>query len=137
MPQRHTLQKSIIYSAVCRLKNHPTADAVYQEIHAEHPSISRSTVYRALHQMSESGQLQKVRMCDGADCFDHDITPHCHARCKRCGKIFDLFYDTPPVAGIENLMTDGFEITDYYLQLEGVCRRCSKNIRQAEDENGQ
>lgn len=38
---RHTLQREIVYQAILSMPGHVTADMVYEEIHAAHPSISR------------------------------------------------------------------------------------------------
>ena len=48
MPARNTVQRQIIADALRALANHPTADEVYEAVHAEHPSVGRATVYRTL-----------------------------------------------------------------------------------------
>ena len=44
MADRNTIQKEIIYQTLCGLRCHPTASLVYDHVHREHPTISRSTV---------------------------------------------------------------------------------------------
>ena len=44
---RNTRQKQMVYDALTRL-DHPTATQVYECVHAEHPTVSRGTVFRVL-----------------------------------------------------------------------------------------
>ena len=127
MPQRHTRQKDVIYAALTELGNHPTADMVYEHIHSAHPSISRATVFRVLRQLTENGQIARVSMFDAADCFDHNTVPHCHARCVRCHKIFDIYCEKPPISSFIDRNLSEFEISDYSLLLEGLCADCKQN----------
>ena len=53
MADRNTVQKDIIYRTLCAMTSHPTAAVVYDRVHGEHPSVSRSTVYRVLARMAE------------------------------------------------------------------------------------
>ena len=56
MEGRNTLQKELIYRALCAMDNHPTAAMVYDQVHRDHPAVSRSTVYRVLARMAEEGK---------------------------------------------------------------------------------
>ena len=51
--KRRTIQRALVLSAVHHLKNHPTADEVYQYAAQHTPTISRGTVYRNLAQLEE------------------------------------------------------------------------------------
>ena len=53
MKHRNTIQLSMVYEAVNRLKSHATASEIYDVIASEHPSVSRGTVYRNLNQLAE------------------------------------------------------------------------------------
>lgn len=124
MTQRNTMQKEVIFGALCSLCNHPTADGVYDYIHPRYPNISRATVYRVLNQMVSNGQIKKVSIFNGADCFDHNMTAHSHGRCYRCQRVFDVPYQKPAVESFLSLNSDDFLITDYSLQFDGLCRDC-------------
>ena len=43
MVERNTVQKDLIYRTLCGMDNHPTAAMVYDQVHQEHPAVSRST----------------------------------------------------------------------------------------------
>ena len=126
MAERNTMQKEIIYSALCRMANHPTADEIYQSVHESHPSISRATVFRVLNKLADKGDVYKVRISDGADHFDHQTFNHYHAHCKCCGSVCDVKL-APLVmleeGGVEAM--ENFQITGYSLQFDGICEKCS------------
>ena len=55
--RRNTQQKEVIRHTLCRMCCHPTAVAVFEEVRRTHPTISRSTVYRVLGQLTEEGEI--------------------------------------------------------------------------------
>ena len=134
MQERKTVQKELIYAALAALGNHPTADQVYEYVHSAHPSVSRATVYRVLRQMAENGQAEKVGMLNGADRFDHNVYPHCHARCDICGKVFDVPLVKPPLEHVLPTYDEEYEIRDYSILFSGLCSECKK--KKAESETG-
>lgn len=128
MQERNTVQKEIIYSALCRMGNHPTADEVYRSVHENHPTISRATVFRVLNKLSENGSIMKVNISNGADHFDHQVFQHYHAHCKCCGKVMDVKLAPILILEENNIEADGqFDITGYSLQFNGLCKNCSLN----------
>ena len=69
MEERNTLQKEIILRTLCKMREHPTAAMVYEAVHQNHPTISRSTVYRVLAKMAGEGKIrlrQPLRRSDRA-----------------------------------------------------------------------
>ena len=122
--ERRTMQKEIIYSSLCRLANHPTADAVFEHVHHEHPSISRATVYRVLNQLAQKGRIMKININNGADCFDHQTFEHHHMRCSCCGSVYDMPRLDFSIRDDYLAKCKGFLISGYTLQFDGVCPSC-------------
>ena len=110
--------------AVNRLKSHATADEVYAEVAATHPNISKATVYRNLNLLSEMGMIRKLEISGGADRFDHICKEHCHVKCEKCGRVFDI--DIPYIDGLDNRVENrnGFELTGYDILFRGICPGC-------------
>lgn len=124
---RNTIQKQQVYACLTELCNHPTAEQVYNAVADRHPSISKATVYRILNQMAETGKVLKINIPDGADRFDHTNEAHYHARCTKCGKIFDIMM--PPAEFLNEVVgehIDGFEITGHNALFYGICQDCNK-----------
>ena len=126
---RNTMQKDITYSTLCMLEGHPTAEEVYEEVHRNYPSISKATVYRNLATLEEMNLVRRVRKVgSGPDRFDKNLHPHYHAKCVKCGKIFDVTANiSEDIIGSAELMDDGkdFLISSYELVFEGICSKCN------------
>lgn len=124
MIRRNTIQCALVLEAVQRLKNHATADEVYEQIAAEHPSIGRGTVYRNLQRLSEEGEIVKVEVPDGATRYDHRRDAHYHVKCEQCGRVFDV--QMKYMDGLEKKVTDpqGFCLTGHEIMFRGICPAC-------------
>ena len=127
MIKRNTIQRSLVLEAVNRLQRHATAEEIYDEIVREHPHISRGTVYRNLKHLSDSGDICKLEIPDGPDRYDHRTHNHYHARCLKCGKVFDV--EMPYIEDLEQSIQDshGFVITGHEIMFKGVCPTCQKS----------
>ena len=60
MKRRNTIQKDLVLKAVQQMKSHVTADAVYEFIKKDYPTIGKGTVYRNLGILVEEGAIRKV-----------------------------------------------------------------------------
>lgn len=126
MNKRNTTQRALVLEAVKELRCHVTADEVYDTIVKKYPNISRGTVYRNLNLLSDIGEIRKVEMPSGADRFDHLCYEHYHARCIKCGRVFDVEMDFIADLGKNIKDTYGFEITGHDVIFKGVCLECNK-----------
>ena len=124
MKSRNTIQRSLVLEAVNKLRCHATADQIYEEIVKDHPTISKATVYRNLNLLSEMGMIRKLEIPGGADRFDHICKEHCHVKCEKCGRVFDI--EIPYIDGLDNLVENrnGFELTGYDILFRGICPGC-------------
>ena len=124
MAARNTIQRTVIEAELRALANHPTADEVYEAVHAEHPTISKATVYRTLGRLADEGEITRVRINNGADRFDHQTFAHYHVRCTRCGRVDDVMI--AQVSGIEEAAAEasGYRISGHTLQFDGICPTC-------------
>ena len=128
--ERHTVQKEIVLEALSTLANHPTADAGYERVHADHPSISKATVYRLLGKMADSDQIARVRINNGADHFDHQTFPHYHVRCTNCGSVDDVVI--PLFSAADEMAAQATSYTNITssLQFDGLCPACQGAIQE-------
>ena len=134
MTRHNTIQRSLVLDAVNGLKSHATADEVYAEVAATHPNISKTTVYRNLNLLSEMGMIRKLEIPGGADRFDHICKEHCHVKCEKCGRFYDLPQcSPPPTSALLKKPFDG-EIHNYSLIFFGVCTNCCMHAEQNKKE---
>ena len=104
MQTRNTVQRQIVLQTGLKMHDHPTADNVYAAVAAEHPSISKATVYRNLNQLAGQGEIRRVPVPNGADRFDFNTSEHYHVRCEKCGAAFDVHM--PPVVDLLGQVED-------------------------------
>lgn len=132
MNRRNTIQRDLVLDAVKALANHPTPEQVYDCVSARFPGISKSTVYRNLNILCDGGVLLRIPVPGAAERVDHNISPHYHAVCRRCGKVFDI-----RVAALDlpaNLPDSGdFEVEDVRIIFTGICANCKQHILKGEN----
>ena len=126
MEGRNTLQKELIYRALCAMDNPPTAAMVYNQVHRDHPAVSRSTVYRVLARMAEEGKILRLELGGSDSRYDGTIRPHGHVRCRICGAVADL----PPVELSAPADTGGFLLEGWAVIYRGLCPACRRQAGQ-------
>ena len=122
MADRNTIQKEIIYQTLCGLRCHPTAALVYDRVHQDHPTISRSTVYRVLSRMAEEGKILRLDVAGDDSRYDGEIRTHSHVRCRLCGAMADL--PQPEVGPLDG--DGGFLIEACAVMYRGLCPDCRR-----------
>ena len=124
MIKRNTIQCALVLETVKKLRCHATADEIYNALVKEHPHISRGTVYRNLQRLSEMGEIRKREFPSGADHFDHLCSNHYHAKCVKCGCVYDV--DMEYMVDLEKSIRDtqGFEFTGHDIVFKGICLGC-------------
>ena len=123
MQERRTVQKNMVYAALCELGNHPTAEMVYDRVREHSTAVSRATVYRVLNRLAEQGKILRLSG-EGADHYDHRVDLHHHVQCLICGRVDDVM--TRELGDVTALVTDdaGYRISGGTLWFRGVCRDC-------------
>lgn len=100
---------------------------VYDQARAACPGLGLVTVYRTLEKLEELGLLQRVHLPDGCHRYLPAAQGHQHLLlCTECGQVrFFEGDDFSRLAGSISQAT-GFEVTDHWLQLYGVCPECCR-----------
>jgi Fe2+ or Zn2+ uptake regulation protein len=129
-PQRQSIFRVLHNSTV-----HPTAEAVYDTVRGEMPTISLRTVYQTLNDLAAMGEIQAIELGTGSARFDPHTGPHHHLVCEACGKVQDLETDFSGVTvPVDNDF--GFTVTATEIVFRGRCRDCAA-LLPAGDEAGQ
>jgi Fur family ferric uptake transcriptional regulator/Fur family peroxide stress response transcriptional regulator len=115
-----------VLETVRKLKCHAAADEIYSELVKEHQNISRGTVYRNLRRLCETGNIRKREIPGEADRFDHICSNHYHAKCIKCGRVFDV--DMEYIVDMNKFIKDthGFEFTGHDIVFKGICSKCKR-----------
>ena len=123
--KNYSRQREEIIKVVKDSYNHPTAEEIYMTVKAKDPAVSRSTVYRNLGLLVETGMIKQISMKVGPDRYDYMRKPHNHAMCIKCGKVFDFEYSFEyERIGKAVKEQTGLEISTDGIALEGICHSC-------------
>jgi Fur family peroxide stress response transcriptional regulator len=117
-----TSQRLAIYEVLYKNLQHPTAEMVFELIHATNPSISLATVYKTLDTFADNGLVKRVSSEDGSLRFDAHVDSHSHLYCTNTKEIIDFEDNTLQSIIQEFLNTKQFEnfvIKDFQLQING------------------
>ncbi len=126
MALKYSRQREVIKDFLINRKDHPTADTVYMNVREQYPNISLGTVYRNLTLLADLGEIQRLRVGDGVDHFDADVSPHYHFVCTECGSVIDLEMESiDHIIDIAGMNFDG-HITGHVTYFYGICGNCSK-----------
>lgn len=126
--QRNTRQRQLVLDAVRSRRDHPTADQIYQSVHAVDAHVSRGTVYRNLNLLCDKQEIFRVVMSD-CDRFDLRTDPHYHMRCVVCGHVEDVDIPYNQEYDLALAQKTGYQILCHRLVVEGICPDCQKQPR--------
>jgi Fur family ferric uptake transcriptional regulator len=122
---RNTKQKNLILDCLkTSEKNHVTADEIIDVLKARGTPVAKSTVYRFLASLEESGDVRKYVIAEGSPaCYQFidkggACVEHYHLMCKDCGGIVH-FENAELQAILEKLSVDGPRTIFY-----GTCSNC-------------
>lgn len=123
LQRRNTRQRKLVLDAVCARCDHPTAEDIYNDVHAVDGKISRGTVYRNLNLLEETGAISAVKT-PGAVRFDRRTDAHNHVTCRACGAVMDapLPYDHSIDSAVAR--ETGFKVDAHATMFEGICPSC-------------
>lgn len=100
---------------------HPSADMIYEKLHHQMPTLSKTTVYNVLRSFSEKRVVQLLTIDDKNVRFDIETMPHAHFRCRCCGELFDL-----PQPALSEQDAPGFNIDETQVYYSGLCPHCNE-----------
>jgi len=105
---------------------HPGARLVYEEAKKKKRSLSLSTAYATLNELSRHGIIKTLQFDRMENRYDGNLEEHINLICEGCKKILD--YKVPfAVDQREVAKKTGFSITDTRLEYYGYCKECRKD----------
>jgi Fe2+ or Zn2+ uptake regulation protein len=127
---RFTRQRAAVFKYLRSVHTHPTAEEVYLAVREDLPNISLATVYKSLEALVACKLAAKLCFGDGPARYDCRSDNHYHIRCLKTGRVEDLPLPHDPALLhklnpelIANLQHEGFQVTDYRLELLGYFDR--------------
>lgn len=124
--KRNTHQKRMILETLCEMKNHPTANMVFDRLLEKGSHISKSTVYRNLSEAAEEGTILKLAITDSDVRYDGNVKPHYHIRCPICGSVRDSMVPYQDYIDELSRKEDDGSILHHMIEFMGVCNACKE-----------
>ncbi|MFA9422756.1 MAG: Fur family transcriptional regulator [Sedimentibacter sp.] len=105
---------------------HPTVEQIYNGLHKEVPTLSKTTVYNTLNTLTEAGLVRVITIEDNETRYDINTGNHGHFKCEICKNIFDFNID---IDSFDSGELKNFEIKDKNVYFKGVCSKCLSNTK--------
>jgi Fur family peroxide stress response transcriptional regulator len=102
---------------------HPGARLLYKEAKKKKKSLSLSTTYATLNELSRHGIIKTLQFDKMEDRYEGNLEEHINLICERCKKILD-YKVSVGVDQRDVAKKTGFWITDTRLEYYGLCREC-------------
>ena len=119
-----TPQRVSIFQVLHDNGQHPTAEAVYEAVRGEMPSISLRTVYQTLNDLASMGEIGQLDLGTGSARFDPNLDAHHHLVCDACGRIVDVYAEFTDVR-LPRGQLQGFRVSSTEIVFRGQCPECT------------
>ena len=117
---------AIIETLVEKTSLHPGASLIYREARKKVKSLSLSTVYATLEELSRLGIIKMLEFDKMENRYEGNITAHINLVCKGCSKIMD--YKLPVSINPKEVARKArFWVIDSRLEYYGYCQDCRKS----------
>jgi Fur family transcriptional regulator, peroxide stress response regulator len=123
---RMTRQRRVILDELRKVKTHPCADELYENVRKVLPRISMGTVYRNLEILTRQNEILTLNIPGSLKRYDGNPHPHYHIRCLECGCIDDAPMEVLNLDQYSKSFSN-FEIKGHHIEFTGVCQTCVKD----------
>lgn len=122
-----TPQRLAVFGALHGDDSHPTAEIVHARVREQMPTVSLRTVYQALNDLVELGEVRAVSVDNGAVRFDPNNTGHDHFVCRDCGRVSDVCASRPRLVAAPGgeALDDGYAVETSEIIFRGRCAACN------------
>lgn len=127
MGGRLTRQRAAVLRALAGCQDFVSARELHLRLDATGVSVGLSTVYRALHALERTGQVDVVRDEGGERLYrPRPADGHRHyLLCRRCGRSRPLDSDVVERWAERVGSESGFSAVEHTVELSGICARCT------------
>jgi Fe2+ or Zn2+ uptake regulation protein len=121
-----SIQRIKILEFLDKNRTHPTVDEIFTSLIPIIPTLSKMTIYNTLKLFSAEGLIKAIPNSENVGHYDYKVTPHSHFKCRKCKKVYDIDVELGVTIATE---IDGYQIDEYNLILEGVCKSCKEKSK--------
>lgn len=121
---RATRQRRAVLRVLRRRRLHPTAAEIHRAVIRDLPNVSLKTVYQVLESLVVAGLASCVTEGGEPYRYEGTVDPHYHARCRDCGRLFDLPASCDAQIRGRTPVPEGFTVERISVTIVGRCPRC-------------
>jgi Fur family ferric uptake transcriptional regulator len=123
---RLTAQRRAIAEVLQGENVHLTAEQIYERATARLPEISRASVYNALGELRDLGEILEINIDGGAKRYDPNVGQHHqHMVCDRCGSTWDVRPRGERGLSVAEAERNGFAVREVQVIFRGLCANCA------------
>ncbi len=122
-----SVQRLNVLRYVIEEMNHPSVDKIYQNLLPQIPTLSKTTVYNTLKQLTEKGVINALNI-DGHE-IKYDFIEHAHAHfiCTSCNQIYDIELDSD-IYQMQSI--EGHQVFNTQVNFKGICNNCKQKQKE-------
>lgn len=104
---------------------HPTVEIIYQDIHGDIPTLSKTTIYNTVKAFTDARLVRSITIDENEVRYDVKTSPHAHLKCLRCNRLYNVDVD-PELFNkfFEDNNKDEHKILENHIYLRGICNKC-------------
>ncbi len=123
---RLTPQRRMIVDIIHRRPEHLSAEDIINYVQDKMPGVNKSTIYRTLELVEQSGCGYKSESGNGFIYHHAEDGHHHHLVCQKCGKTIDC--DEDIFSAVEKSLAKkyGFHVDFKHMVMSGLCESCRK-----------
>jgi Fur family transcriptional regulator, peroxide stress response regulator len=94
------------------------------DLNHDFPVSSQATIYTSLQALQTAGLVREVLLEPGVTRYDANVGSHHHFRCRCCGAIEDIAWESFRQVELDHLRP-GLQADAYEVTVHGLCDRCT------------
>lgn len=118
-----SLPRIRIFEYLCSKRNHPTALTIWENLHPEIPTLSKTTLYNTLSLFVEKKLAIPIVIEENEVRYDAEINVHGHFKCTKCGDIFDFEIES---SSIKACLPSNCSVSSSHFYYYGHCSDCKQ-----------
>ncbi|MET0263325.1 MAG: transcriptional repressor [Rariglobus sp.] len=105
---RNTPQREVVYDALLKKRDHPTADEVFARVKTLLPGISLATVYNCLETLVQCDLVRAVNFERAPTRYCPNLIPHAHFHDEHSGATHDIELPSSLLDKIKAILPAGY-----------------------------
>ncbi|HEY7176096.1 MAG TPA: Fur family transcriptional regulator [Micromonosporaceae bacterium] len=124
--QRNTRQRNAVTSLLADVDDFRTAQELHGLLRGRGERVGLTTVYRALQNMADAGEVDVMRTPSGEQLFRQcSRSHHHHLVCRRCGRTVEVAGPTVESWADRIASEHGFVDISHTVEIFGTCGTCA------------